>query len=186
QATLFLLLYLAWTYRKVWRRGLVPLGTLAALTLPISLVGTPILLVQWLDNVLRPSDQNRYFWSINNVSLTANWGLFLGGGALILSGLLLVFLWKRGTIGWTYDLTTSALLLFAMFALPYASQQTVAGGLAFIPTWPGFIVQTLGLVLAWRASVPTELIHLAAFPLSLLSLLFAALEARARHGQAVH
>ena len=143
QGTILILVYLLWTERKEWKNILVQLGIVALFTVPISLIGSPPLLLQWLNNVIHPSSQNQYYWSVNNISLTAKFGLFISLGILFATVLIVFLLFKVGLISWKIEQTISSLLLFSMYLSPYTSQQSISSGLALIPSWPGFLVQWL-------------------------------------------
>ncbi|MGE5265637.1 MAG: glycosyltransferase family 87 protein [Acidobacteriota bacterium] len=145
QGMLFIWLYWFWSCRKQWKELIVPVIIGAGVVIPISLVGSPPLVIQWLNNLANPSPVNKLYWTINNVSLTARYSL--PGALLILVPLALVFIvlarWRRMT--WTRDHTLSSLLIASMSLSPYASQQGVAPALAFIPSWMAVIVQYIGL-----------------------------------------
>lgn len=146
QGAVLLWLYFFWNTRKEWKQLLLPLGITALVTVPISLVGSPPLLFQWLDNILNPSEQNRYFWSINNFSLT----YYLPAGSavllLLLIALLFVLLVRYRKLTWTKNHTMASLLLVSMFLSPYASQQSLSSPLAFLPSWGANLIQAVVMI----------------------------------------
>ena len=145
QCTILLVIFLLWTNRKEFKKVLVLLGIAALFIVPISLIGTPPLFFQWLNNIIHPSSQNQYFWSINNISLTAKYGFLIAFGILFVTALILLVSFKARIISWKIDQITFSLLLFSMYLSPYTSQQSFFSGLAFIPSWPGFFLQWLGI-----------------------------------------
>jgi hypothetical protein len=145
QCTLFILPYWLWTRRKQWRALAGPVAILACLVVPVSLVGTPPLIVQWIENLRHPSAQNALYWSINNVSLTAEFS-FIGAVAILFClSLILALLAHSQIMRWTNDHTLSCLLFASMFLSPYTSQQSVSSALAFVPSWAAVAVQVVGL-----------------------------------------
>ncbi len=145
QCTILLILYLLWTNRAKWKKELIEIGIVGLIIIPISLFGTPPLVLQWLNNITHPSPQNQFYWSVNNVSLSARYSFWIALGTLVLILSILFLIKKRGMITWKLDQTISSLLLGSMFLLPYTSQQSLSAGLAFIPSWPGYIQQLLVL-----------------------------------------
>jgi hypothetical protein len=175
QCTLLLLIYLLWTNRKEWKKILVQLGIVAGLIVPINFVGSPPLLFQWLANILHPSPQNLSYWSINNISLTARFGILISTGILLLAILILALLLKGRVIAWKIDQTISSLLLGSMYLTPYTSQQSLSSGLAFIPSWPGFLLQWFCIGLGAVISVSYNNLNLFSFLIGFLSLGFYAI-----------
>lgn len=180
QATLFLLAYLAWTSRKTWRQIPALVGTLALLLVPVSLIGTPPLLLQWVGTLAHPSAEYSHYWSINNISLVAHWGVLPAIAAVMLVAAVVFVLIRAGWITWRRDQTLTSLLLSAMFILPYASQQSISGGLAFVPSLAGYFVQWLGFGLVRFVPGGNESLPLVAFPISFLVLLVSAIGGPAR------
>lgn len=178
QITALVILYLLWKSRLEWKKVLKSLGVTALFVVPISLVGSPMLIWQWLDNLRHPSEQNQFFWSINNVSLTTRFGVWIGLGLLALAIILVWWLWRKRLIAWSGDLTIASLLLASMFLLPYSSQQSFSSGLAFLPTGLGFGLQWL--VVSFGLLSNTYLGHISewTFGIALLCLLFAAFQLR--------
>lgn len=179
QCTILMLIYLLWTSRKEWRLLVQPLGIVAILVIPISLVGTPPLLLQWLANLMQPSADNHAAWSLNNVSLTAALGPVAGVASLLCTGVLLRVLWKARLIAWRPDQTISALFLGSMFLVPYTSQQSLSGGLAFVPSWTGVLSQWLVVGLLLLQPGNFAVMPFAAFAVSLLAILVSGVNAHA-------
>lgn len=143
QGGILVIAYWLWTERKEWRALVLPMGIVALIVVPISLLGSPILLVQWLDNLRHPSVDNQEFWTINNVSLTDQIGPIL---ALLALGASLVVL--RALMGWrakpwTLQHTYAALFVASMLITPYTSNQSVIIPIAFVPSWISTILQYL-------------------------------------------
>lgn len=182
QCTILMVLYLLGRSRRQWKDLLVQAGIVGLIVIPISFVGSPPLWFQWMRNLTEPSAQNRFFWSINNVSLTTRLGFAAGAAFLILVGILVHFLRTRRLIGWGSDQRTGALLLSSMFLMPYTSQQSLSGGLAFIPSWIGvFLIGWAGvavqlLVFGTGDFLPdySAKLPVIAFSVSLLCLLISA------------
>ncbi len=116
---------------------------LILLTIPISLLGNPPLIIQWIDNILNPSPQNKFYWSINNFSLTSNPFAIEGTSVVITLGILIFVLVKSKVIMWSKNHWISSLLYLSMIFSPYASQQSLSSALAFIPSIFSFIYQIL-------------------------------------------
>jgi hypothetical protein len=145
QCTILLIPYLLWTNRKAWKACLWETGIAFLFILPISLIGSPPLVVQWINNLVNPTSQNLYYWSINNISLTEKFSFWIAVGCITLAGVCLYFLYRIRLIAWGNDQTISSLLMISMFLVPYTSHQSVASGLAFIPSWFGLLYQWLGI-----------------------------------------
>lgn len=134
QGAILILPYLAWRARKRWRR-LIPAGILTALvTIPISFVGKPILLLQWLDNIQNPSPQNTGFWAVNNMSLSGRVGIIQA--LLIVIIVFGLFYWLRRWLNksWTHNHNLVTLMVVSFLLSPYASLQSLIGGFAFAPS----------------------------------------------------
>lgn len=145
QGAVLIWLYLIWKSRKTWKELIIPLGMVALVTIPVSLLGSPPLIIQWINNILHPSNQNLGYWSANNISLTSKFTL--PGAILILvsvSFILMLFV-KFKKINWTNNHTSSSLLFISMFLSPYTSQQSVSAALTFIPSWGAVLLSTMGL-----------------------------------------
>ncbi|MEP7293401.1 MAG: hypothetical protein ABI835_16575, partial [Chloroflexota bacterium] len=75
QVTFLLMLYWLWTLRRQPRQLLIILTVVVAIILPVSLIGSPPLLVQWVANLTNPVAANLDHWVYNNLSLTYRYGL---------------------------------------------------------------------------------------------------------------
>jgi hypothetical protein len=113
--------------------------------MPISLIGSPPLAIQWLENIANP-DPNNVSWWINNISLhefVPYWGSILI--LLICAGILWgIFRWRQKR--WTRDHTYASLFLGSMFLSPYASQQSFSSPMAFVPSWFLTLAQIIFLI----------------------------------------
>ena len=142
QAGLAIMLYLVWRHRREARALAIPLVAVALAVIPISILGTPPLILQWLDNtVLNPSSENLVFWSINNVSLTDHLGLLLGAGIAVAAIGGIYALMQLGNHRWTQNHTYSSIFLFSMLLSPYASNQGMIVPLALVPSWSALAIQ---------------------------------------------
>jgi hypothetical protein len=111
--------------------------------MPVSLLSTPPLIIQWLENVLSPSSQNQFYWTRNNISFTSK-AYALYGMLIVASLVLLIFgLVKKNVIGWSTNHWISSLLYFSMIVSPYTSQQSFSSALAYIPSFFSFIYQII-------------------------------------------
>lgn len=131
-----ILLYLVWKHRDQAKRLLVPLVTVAVIVVPTSLVGSPPLILQWLDNIfINPSSENLGFWSINNLSLTDHVGLLPGAAiaAASVGGVYALMRLRRRL--WTQNHAYSSILLLSMLLAPYSSNQGMIVPLALVPSW---------------------------------------------------
>jgi len=150
QGMFLIWIYCFWNYRKRWKEMLLPFGIVLLVTVPISLVGSPPLFLQWIDNLLNPNTQNEYWWSVNNLSLTSNLGLFLGLMTLLLATLIVISGRLVGLIQWSRDHLIASLLFLSFFLMPYASQQSVSSAFAFLPSLPGLAIQWVGILIGLR------------------------------------
>jgi hypothetical protein len=172
QATLLLILFLLWTSRKEREKALWQIAVAALVIIPVSLIGSPPLLFQWLKNIIYPSPQNTIYWSNNNISLTATYGLWISFGILAVTIFVLFLLIKTKIIAWKRDQTISSLLLLSMYLLPYASQVSFSSGLAFIPSLPGYLLQWLRVILGYTVFGFIDNIPLWTYSIAFLSLIF--------------
>ena len=147
QAAMFIWLYFFWKERRNWKSFIWPLVITAMVIIPVSLVGSPPLFLQWIDNIRNPSTDNIYFWSMNNFSLTTKLTIFGSIGLLSIIGLLFFILSKKGIIRWGENLTIASLLYASMAVSPYTSQQSLSSALAFVPTWISVLLQLIHLFL---------------------------------------
>jgi len=141
QGSFLLIAYWIWSRRGRWRELAWPLACAVLLVASTSLIGQPPLLLQWLHNLRNPSEENRLFWAMNNVSLAETAGLLpaaaITGGAL---GGAMLLMRRRGRL-WTKNHTYTSLLLAAMLLSPYTSNQSVIASLAFVPSVAGVLLQ---------------------------------------------
>ncbi len=129
------------------------LAIVAFVVIPISLVGSPPLLFQWLNNLIHPSPQNQFYWSINNISLTAQSGFWIATAILAFAALI-VYLFRRiKLISWNQDLTISALLLLSMYLLPYTSSAKSVIRFGIHPVLARFFDPVVGGGIRLRLSV---------------------------------
>jgi len=152
QAAMFIWLYFFWKERKNWKSFIWPLVITVIIIVPISLVGNPPLVLQWIDNIRNPSTDNIYFWSMNNFSLTSGYTLLGAIGILSIIGGILNLLSRKKMILWSENLTIASLLYASMAVSPYTSQQSLSSAMAFAPSWFSFFLQTIHLFL--KISVP--------------------------------
>ncbi|MBT3240860.1 MAG: hypothetical protein HON98_13540 [Chloroflexi bacterium] len=143
QGMVFIWVYWIWSNRRRFRELIIPLGILALVTIPTSLIGSPPLFIQWLENILNPSAQNIYFWSNNNVSMTSHLGIIPGLLLISCLSLILFFLTHSGRIVWTANHFYASLLYLSFFLMPYTSQQSLSSAMAFVPSWASVILQTV-------------------------------------------
>lgn len=150
QGTILIWLYLFWTCRNELRGLIKPLLIVALIVIPISVIGSPPLLLQWLNNLVNPAPQNVFYWSINNLSFSTYYSPFISLSVLLVSFFTLwgIMKWKRKR--WCREHTIASLLLASMFLSPYASQQSFSSALAFIPSWASFFTQCIVLVTSLR------------------------------------
>lgn len=175
QGSLLLVLYLFWRARHNLPQlaKAIALGTL--LIVPISFVGSPPLVLQWLDNISNPSLQLVVWWGENNLSLTEVYGLL--PALLIVLGSLGGSYWflKRNN-RWTHTHTLASLLIASMLVTPYSSQQSVIAVLTLVPsllaTGISWVLVVLSLVINQSRFVSGEVFLL----IGLLSLWLVPLE----------
>ncbi|MAU11639.1 MAG: hypothetical protein CL607_17575 [Anaerolineaceae bacterium] len=135
QGTWLVILYLLWQDRTNWKTLLRAIAVCAVIILPAALIGSPPLLLQWLDNILHPSLQNQKFWGMNNVSMSGQFGMLvaLPAVALVMGGFYLLM--RRLNKPWKRDQSYALLLSSSMLISPYTSTQSVIAALAFVPSW---------------------------------------------------
>lgn len=147
QAAMFIWLYFFWKERKNWKSLIWPLVITAVVIVPISLVGSPPLFLQWIDNLRNPSPFNILCWSMNNFSLNSKITIFGSIGLLAVIELVFFILSKKGIIRWSENLTIASLLYASMAVSPYTSQQSLSSALAFVPSWVSVVLQGVQLLL---------------------------------------
>lgn len=149
QGAVFLWPYLLWSARKDWQGLIKPLLITAVLVIPISLYGSPPLVVKWLHNINNPNPLYEYWWSLNNLSLSTYYSpiaaiLILLSAFLGLAGILK---WRGKP--WSKGHTLSSMLIVSMLLSPYTSQQSFSSALAFVPSWGSFFVQNIVLAISF-------------------------------------
>ena len=134
-------LYLLWRERHTGRALIGPVALALALIGPVSLLGSPPLIVQWANQLAgQRGDQVRAL--DNNVSLTDTVGPLLALVIVMaaLGGLyLLMRHMRRAGRRWTESHTLSALYLAAVMISPYASNQSVIAAFALLPSAAGLL-----------------------------------------------
>lgn len=173
QCTLPIIIYLVWKNLKNWKGLLIPLTIAAFVVIPVSLIGSPPLIFQWANNLIHPSIANQRHWSINNLSLTANLGLWAALGICFAIFLMIGLLKRKKIIVWRENQTIAALLFSSMFLMPYTSMQSFIAGLAFTPSWLSFFFQWLVFLLGILTFSFYSHIHLWTFSIAIFSLLAA-------------
>jgi hypothetical protein len=150
QGAVLIWLYLLWTSRDDWHELVKPLLIVALVVIPISLLGSPPLFLQWINNLVNATPQNEYWWSVNNISLSSFLSP-LAAAAILLTSISCLFgfmKWKRKR--WSKEHTIASLLLVSMFLSPYTSQQSFSSALAFIPSWASFFTQSIVLIVSFK------------------------------------
>lgn len=146
QTGAFVVVYWLWTLRRQPHQLLLALMAAAAIMLPISAVGAPPLLAQWLDNVTHPVSDNLDHWVTNNLSLSYQYSLPLTLIAVAVAfGGLFLYLRRRGG-SWTPDHRYSVLLASSMLIAPYSSNQGAIVPLLFFPSWRSTWLQWVGVI----------------------------------------
>ncbi len=178
QVALLLIAYWLWTLRRQPRELLLTLATAVALTLPISMIGSPPLLAQWFANITHPVAANLDHWVYNNLSLTYRYGLIFGLSVVLVAfGGLLLWMRRRR---WTSDDSVSVSLTVAMLLGPYAANQGAIVPIALNPSWRITLlayVTVLGTAILNVYAIADDWILLS---LVILSIVFAAQAARVR------
>ncbi|MBE2267486.1 MAG: DUF2029 domain-containing protein [Anaerolinea sp.] len=159
-----------WALRRDPRQLVWIALVVALILLPVSLIGSPPLLLQWIERLGTPQGENVGFWTSNNLSISAYLGVI---PALLIVGVTLggVYLWLRRRNRWTDNHTDSALLTASMLVAPYASNQSAIVPLALHPSWALTAVQwilVLGAALLDRYGQLDEWLLLALTVLALI------------------
>jgi hypothetical protein len=172
QGAVLIWIYLLWAGRDDWYGLVKPLLIVALLVIPISIIGSPPLILQWINNLVHPSPQNEFYWSINNLSLSRYLSPLKALMVLLVSfSMLFVFMkWRRKR--WSNGHTLASLLLVSMFLSPYTSQQSFSSALAFIPSWGSFFTQSIVLIGSFRLIDYWDFIPLLILLIGLSSLYF--------------
>jgi hypothetical protein len=143
QAGVLVIGYWLFTQRYEWRSLVVPLLMIGIIVIPISMIGSPPLAMQWLDNIQNPSENNIQRWEANNVSLTNNANIIVALPVIMIAFGGLYFLMQQRGRQWSRNHTYSALLMISILLSPYASNQSVIGALAMVPSWSAVGIQYL-------------------------------------------
>ncbi len=148
QAGAAMILYLIYRHRREIQNLILPLALAAIVTIPISLWGSPPLLMQWIDNTIHhPSATNLSYWSVNNVSITACLG-WLPAVVICSIGMGGIYLLRRFfRKPWTENHSFSCIFLLAMFLGPYASNQGMIVPLALVVSWPALMIQYISMLI---------------------------------------
>jgi hypothetical protein len=145
QGTYLICIYLAWQSRKNLMRFIQYLMVPLIIMAPISLVGSPPLILQWLDNVLNPAWINIYRWHLHSFSLNELVPYWLAAIILVLTYWGIRTLFRYRNKRWSEEHTLACLLLGAMFFSSYASIQSFSGPMALLPSWGNTIFQFIAL-----------------------------------------
>jgi hypothetical protein len=141
QTGLLLALVLMWHFRQQWRRFVLPIVfTTLIIGIP-SVLGSPPLFLQWIDNLRDPSPINSVRWERNSVSLSAAVGFpaALAVTATLLAGFY--FLFRRSKRRITRLHVYAVVLLISVLLSPYASHQSLVGFVVLVPSWPAVLIQ---------------------------------------------
>ena len=172
QGAVLIWLYLLWSSRDDWRAVIQPLLIGALLVIPISIIGSPPLIMQWINNLVNPAPQFAEYWSINNISLSRYLSPLTAAMVVLVSFSFLFGFMKWKMKRWSKEHTLASLLLASMFLSPYTSQQSFSSALAFIPSWASFFTQSIVLILSFRFLNYWDLIPLLILLIGLASLYF--------------
>jgi hypothetical protein len=172
QGAILIWLYLLWTSREDWKGLIKPLLIVALLVIPISIIGSPPLFLQWLNNLVNTTPQNEYYWSVNNISLSSYLSPISAVVFLIGSFILLLSIMRWKGKHWSKGHMLASLLLVSMFLSPYTSQQSFSSALAFIPSWGSFFIQSLVLIVSFKFFDYWDFIPLLILTIGLASLYF--------------
>lgn len=150
QGAILIWIYLLWTSREDWKGLIKSLLIVALLVIPISLIGSPPLFIQWLNNLVNATPENAYYWSVNNISLSSYLSPLSALVVLIVSFILLSGMMRWKGRHWSKGHTLASLLLVSMFLSPYTSQQSFSSALAFIPSWGSLFIQSVILMISFK------------------------------------
>jgi hypothetical protein len=141
QTGLVLAVVLMWHFRRQWRRFVLPIVSTTLIVGIPSVLGSPPLFVQWIDNLIDPSPINVARWQGNNVSLTAAVG-FPAAMAITTAALAtLFFAFRRSNRRLTRLHVYAVVLLVSVLLSPYASHQSLVGFVVLVPSWPAALIQ---------------------------------------------
>lgn len=141
QGMIFLLPYLLYTRRHQTRQLIYAFLLTLLIMVPISLLGSPPLFLQWFSNISSPTPANQHHFSTNNISLNSQIGWFWG--LLLVAAVFfgVYALMKSKGREWTSNHNYASMLLASMLISPYTSSQSVIAGLVFVPSWWATILQ---------------------------------------------
>ena len=154
QVAVLIWIYLIWQNRNQWKSLILPLVMVAFITLPISIIGSPPLIFQWLDNSANPSPQNIFCWEINNVSLSNFYNPLTAVVIMTMLAIGVFMFYRKRKFSWNQNTITATLMMTSMLLSPYASQQSVSSSLAFIPTIGLTVVQYFFVLLGALTTIP--------------------------------
>lgn len=140
QGGIFVALYFAWINRKNIRSIIFPALLSGLVILPFSIVGSPPLLIQWMNNIIHPSPQNQYFWSFNNISITSSQSIIVALSLFLALGILLLLIIHSIKPESRKDVIFSYIIMAALMISPYASMQSVISSTAFLPALTTLII----------------------------------------------
>jgi hypothetical protein len=147
QGMIFLLPYLIYQRRQQKQKLLYAVLVTLLITVPISLVGSPPLFLQWFNNIFSPTSANQHHFGTNNISLVSRVG-WLWGPLIVAAVFYGVYaLMKLKDRSWTQNHSYASLLLASMLVSPYTSSQSAIAGLVFVPSWWATILQYMVLAL---------------------------------------
>jgi len=157
QGMIFLLPYLIYQRRQQRQTLLYAVLVTLLITVPVSLVGSPPLFLQWFNNIFSPTSANQHHFGTNNISLVSRVG-WLWGPLLVAAVFYGTYgLMKRMGKVWTQNHNYASLLLASMLISPYTSSQSVIAGLVFVPSWKATILQYAVLALVIVTSLSENL-----------------------------
>jgi hypothetical protein len=146
QVGLAVLLPRLWEIRRDPAQIVKILSITTLIILPISFLGSPPLIVQWLENISSPTLENQGWWTSNNLSMTVTLGLWPALAMISSVFIILALLLSRMHKPWTRRHTDSALFTGSMLLSPYASNQSAVIPLAFHPAWRVTVLQWVGVI----------------------------------------
>ncbi len=170
-----LLVYWLLRLRRQPRQLLMVLAVAVAITLPISLIGSPPLLAQWFANITQPNGENLDVWTSNNLSLSTRYGVAFAVPLVIVTfGGLYWWLRRR----WEADYSISLSLTASMLLAPYASNQSAIVPIGLHPSWRITGLQYLVTFSAVALNAYARVDDWMVLSLVILSITFAARSAR--------
>lgn len=140
------ILYWLWQQRKTLKKMIAPLSILGVITIPISLIGHPPLILQWVENLRNPSASNQSSWGFNNIALASDIGVLAAVAVMVivLGALAGLAVYRHRQV--TSSHIVSALFLAALMVSPYTSHQSVVAAVMLVPS-PGGVLAAYGIAL---------------------------------------